>query len=90
MLVDGVLGVDHRKTVGVVRINEMRAPDYLGEIGILEGVPRTASVVALGEAVLWRVPGEVFREVVGGPSGLSPALAGGISSRLARTPGARG
>lgn len=89
VLVDGTLGVDHRKAVGAVRINEMHAPDYLGEIGILEGVPRTATVVALGDAVLWRVPGEVFGEVVAGPTGLSPALAGGISARLARTPGAR-
>ena len=88
VLVEGRLGVDHRTTGGSVRINEMTAPDYLGEIGIVHEVPRTASVVALGEGLLWRVPGEVFREVTTGGAGLSPALVGGISTRLARTPGA--
>lgn len=85
VLVEGVLGVDHADNRSTRRINEMTAPDYLGEIGLVAGVPRTATVVALTEAVLWRVPGEVFLDVVSGPQGPSGALSGGMSTRLARS-----
>ncbi|MGK5168914.1 MFS transporter [Geodermatophilus sp. CPCC 205761] len=87
VLVDGDLVVDHDDGVTVRRINEMTAPDYLGEIGLVERVPRTATVTAATEALLWRIPGELFLEAVTGAPTLSPTLTTGISTRLARTPG---
>ena len=68
----------------------MAAPDYLGEIGLVAGVPRTVTVVALTGATLWRVPGELFLDVVTGRQRPSGVLAGGMSIRLARSaaPGA--
>jgi MFS family permease len=90
VLVAGALAVDH-ETAGVTRrINEMAAPDYLGEIGLVEGIPRTATVATEADAVLWRIPGQLFLDAVTAAPVLSPALATGISSRLARTPSVRG
>jgi MFS family permease len=85
ILLDGVLGVDHEDGGCVRRINEMTGPDYLGEIGLVAGVPRTATVVAVTDATLWRVPGKIFIDVVSRPQRPSGVLAGGISTRLARS-----
>jgi CRP-like cAMP-binding protein len=72
---------------GVARhINDMVAPDYLGEIGLVEGIPRTATVTAATDALLWRIPGQVFLDAVTAGPELSPLLAGGMRARLARTP----
>ena len=86
VLVDGFLVVDHDEGTGPRRVNEMAAPDYLGEIGLVERVPRTATVTAGTDALLWRIPGALFLDAVSGGPALSPALATGISTRLARTP----
>ena len=86
VLVEGALVVDHDDGTGPRRVNEMAAPDYLGEIGLVERVPRTATVTAETDALLWRVPGALFLDAVSGGPALGPALATGISTRLARTP----
>jgi predicted MFS family arabinose efflux permease len=89
VLVEGALAVD-REDRGVVRhVNDMAAPDYLGEIGLVEQIPRTATVTAATEAVLWRVPGQVFLDAVTSAPELPALLAGGMRMRLARTPAAR-
>jgi MFS family permease len=86
LLVEGDLAVD-RADDGVLRhINDMAAPDYLGEIGLVERIPRTATVTATTDAALWRVPGDVFLDAVTAGPELSPLLAGGVRTRLARTP----
>jgi MFS family permease len=56
---------------------------YFGEIGILRGFPRTATVWTTGPAVLWRIAGEDFRAAVDG--GGSSSLVRTTVSRLART-----
>jgi CRP-like cAMP-binding protein len=89
VLVEGALAVD-REDRGVVRhVNDMAAPDYLGEIGLVEQIPRTATVTAATDAVLWRVPGQVFLDAVTSAPELPALLAGGMRMRLARTPAAR-
>lgn len=90
VLVDGDLVVDHDDGTGPRRINEMTAPDYLGEIGLVERVPRTATVTTASEAVLWRLPGQLFLETVSAAPSFSPVLRAGISTRLGRTPAVRG
>jgi CRP-like cAMP-binding protein len=88
VLVDGELEVD-REDDGVSRlVNRMVAPDYLGEIGLVERIPRTATVTAHTDAVLWRVPGQTFLDAITAGAGLSALLAGGVRTRLARTPAA--
>jgi hypothetical protein len=89
VLVTGDLAVDHDDGSGVRRINEMTAPDYLGEIGLVERVPRTATVTTASDAVLWRIPGDLFLETVSAASAFSPVLTSGITTRLARTPVSR-
>ena len=65
-------------------IRTMEAPAYLGEIGVLQGVPRTATVTASTPASLLRINGEVFVNALTETS-LSPAFLSGMNIRLART-----
>jgi MFS family permease len=87
VLVEGRLVVEHDPGPGPRRVNEMTAPDYLGEIGLVERVPRTATVVTASDAVLWRIPGDLFVEAVDAGPALSPALVAGITARRSRTAG---
>lgn len=82
VLVDGSLAVEHAATGPLPALT---APDYLGEIGLLRRTPRTATVTATTDAVLWRIPGALFLDAVtaGGPSSV---LTAGMRTRLARTP----
>jgi predicted MFS family arabinose efflux permease len=56
--------------------------DWFGEIGLLRSSPRTASVTAVSDAVVWRIPGTEFLAAVN-ESALPPAaLLEGIATRL--------
>jgi MFS family permease len=57
---------------------------YFGEIGILRGFPRTATVRTTGPAVLWRIAGEDFRLAIEAGAA-SASLVRTTVSRLART-----
>jgi hypothetical protein len=89
VLVDGLLVVDHAADGVVRRVNELAAPDYVGEIGLVQHRPRTATVTAAADALLWRLPGALFLDAVTGVSTLPTGLSRGIASRLARTPATR-
>jgi MFS family permease len=89
VLVEGHLVVNHDDGSGPRRINEMDAPDYLGEIGLVERVPRTATVTTATDSVLWRLPGDLFLDTVTAAPAFSPALSAGITTRLSRTPTVR-
>lgn len=62
----------------------LEAGDYFGEIGILQGVPRTATVVAATPVRLYRIAAEDFLAAVSAAPALSGALADGMAARLAR------
>jgi predicted MFS family arabinose efflux permease len=87
VLVAGTLAVEHTVDGIMRRINEMAAPDYLGEIGLVQRTPRTATVTASSSATLWRIPGPLFLEAATAQGALSSSFAGAMSTRLARTPG---
>ena len=62
------------------------APGYVGELGLLKGIPRTATVRASQDSTLLRIGGADFLAAM--EAGLpSPALLAVAGARLARTPG---
>jgi CRP-like cAMP-binding protein/predicted MFS family arabinose efflux permease len=67
----------------------VRPGGWFGEIGLIERVPRTATVTARTEAVVWRIPGAAFLDAVQGLPDLPAPLRAGVHTRLARTHGAR-
>jgi MFS family permease len=48
----------------VQAITTVQAPAYFGEIGVLAGIPRTATVTALGECRCERIDGRAFLDAV--------------------------
>ena len=65
------------------RINVVEAPGYVGEIGLLHGSRRTATVTAATECIVHRIPGPDFVAAVTG--GLPVPLQTEMSVRLERS-----
>lgn len=85
VLVDGEVNVSARGEGARTRhIRTMTAPAYMGEIGLLEHVPRTATVKAKSACKFWRIDGDDFLAALT-ESTLSPAFVSGMSMRLHRT-----
>jgi len=61
------------------------AGDYFGEIGLLEHIPRTATVIASEPSTLLRISGEQFLDALTSAAA-SNSLLEGARIRLARTP----
>lgn len=82
---EGVLTPSFRADDGTVRpLQDMGAGGYFGEIGLLEGVPRTATVTARTDARLLRVDGAAFLAALT-QDAPSAALIDGAAFRLGRT-----
>jgi MFS family permease len=64
------------------------APGYVGELGLLHGIPRTATVVTSQDSTLLRISGQDFLSALQ-TSRPSPSLLSVAGVRLARTPGQR-
>ena len=62
----------------------MDAPAYFGEIGLLEHVPRTATVSATQPSTVYRIAGDAFLDALTATP-LTPAALGLAQVRLART-----
>jgi predicted MFS family arabinose efflux permease len=61
VLASGEVSVDARAGAATAHhLTNLRGPAYFGEIGLLEQVPRTASVRTLEPVRLWRIDGEEF------------------------------
>lgn len=86
VLADGRVDVTARGERGRTdqHIRFVSAPAYLGEIGLLQGIPRTASVTAAAPSRLWRIDGDAFLEALTQTS-LSAAFVTGMTRRLHRT-----
>jgi len=61
------------------------APGYVGELGLLHGIPRTATVRTRQECTLLRIDGEAFLSALQA-SRPSPSLLSVAGLRMARTP----
>jgi CRP-like cAMP-binding protein len=65
-------------------IRVMEPGTYFGEIGVLERIPRTATVTALEDVELYRIEGTAFLDALATASA-TPSLLAGARTRLART-----
>jgi MFS family permease len=66
-------------------VNSLGPGDYFGEIGLLEGIPRTATVRAVAPVRAYKIPGRDFLETVNQAPAVSATLLDGLAGRLART-----
>jgi CRP-like cAMP-binding protein/predicted MFS family arabinose efflux permease len=85
VLVDGEVGVRARGEGAVEQdLPPMTSGAYFGEIGLLERIPRTATVTATRPSRLLRIDGDAFVDALTNVPA-STALLEGARSRLART-----
>jgi hypothetical protein len=81
----GTFGVSARTEAGAdVEVRDMGPGEYFGEIGLIEAIPRTATVRCRGEGRVLRVGGEAFVDALTHEAP-SAALLDGASVRLGRT-----
>jgi MFS family permease len=67
------------------RVRVVAAGQYFGEIGLLHGVARTATVTALADADLYRIRGDDFLDALQQSPAMRGALVESASARLAST-----
>lgn len=79
-----VLGGDLEVTIDGERVNVVGTDGWFGEIGLVDQVPRTATVRALTATTLLRVPGTVFLDVLVDRAAPPTALLDGMAIRSAR------
>jgi MFS family permease len=85
ILTEGELGVSAVRDDGVrVGLPTVTAPDYVGELGLVHRRPRTATVVAVTECQLLRIPGQDFLAAIE-DAPPSPMMLGRAGVRMART-----
>jgi MFS family permease len=86
MVISGAVEVRVREGKEPERVvASLEAGDYFGEIGLLEKRPRTATVAAIADSVLFRIPGEDFLRILNEGPRISTTLLAAVSSRLAVT-----
>jgi MFS family permease len=84
-LVDaGSLRVSRRTDAGEETLRELGPGAVFGEIGLLRGIPRTATVTATSPAVLYAMDATSFAELVGSGPGLGSRLLDLYRGALAR------
>lgn len=65
-------------------IATLRPGDFFGELSLLDGAPRSATVVALDSAETMALPRTAFLELLDGDPGLRDALLAGLAHELRR------
>src|SRR5207237_5749933 len=87
ILVSGTLAIEAVGPDGsAIGLPDVSAPSYVGELGLLHGKPRSATVTTKEDSTLLRIDGKEFLNALEAapPSTSLKTLA---SVRLARTPG---
>jgi small-conductance mechanosensitive channel/CRP-like cAMP-binding protein len=72
---DGPGGIPEQK----IRIAQLTAPDFFGEMSLMTGEPRSADVIAIGEVDCFRLGRDTFKTVLLG----RPEIATELSAKLA-------
>jgi CRP-like cAMP-binding protein len=87
ILVSGTLAIDAVGPGGTtVELPDVEAPSYVGELGLLHGRPRSATVTTKQDCTLLRIEGKEFLNALeAAPPSVSLKTLAGV--RLARTPG---
>ena len=80
-----VISGDLEVTSGGAPVRDLGVGDYFGEIGVLERMPRTATVRASSQCELYRIDGEDFLQALAGAPMGARTLADTMTGRLART-----
>jgi predicted MFS family arabinose efflux permease len=84
VIADGEVAVSARGDGDTVRpLATLTAPGYFGEIGLLEQIPRTATVETLSATTLYRIDGDTFLDALT-TTPASPAFVESSRLRLAR------
>jgi len=65
------------------RVGDLGSGDYFGEVGLLQKIPRTATVRTVIPCRLYRVPGQEFLDIVSQGSVRSRTLARTTRARVA-------
>lgn len=87
IVAEGIFEVLSRGETGgdEVVVNTLRPSDHFGEIGLLENMPRTASVRATEDAAVYRIAGGDFLELVNRAPSPPGTLVSTVINRLGRT-----
>ena len=75
--------VRERGKGGAVKLATLDAPSYFGEMGLLLGQPRIATVVAVGDALCYRLDKRGFDAIIRGRPQLAETLARILAERQA-------
>ena len=70
----GTYRVTQQRDGEEVVLRDLEPGSVFGEIGLLRGIPRTATVTAVSDGVLYALDAEAFGELVGSGPGLSSRL----------------
>ena len=83
--------VEVRVTVdGVTRpVTTIAAPSFFGEMGMLTGEPRRASVVAADDVECWRLDRDGFRHILHARPEIADSISHALAERLAENAAAR-
>jgi CRP-like cAMP-binding protein len=74
-----------RVSSGGSALRDLDAEDAFGEIGVVTGHPRTATVTAATDGELLRIPGAAFVDVLQAAPPLAQAVGGLVAARLSRS-----
>ena len=67
------------------RLSTMGRGEWFGEIGVLQRMPRTATVCATTDSIVWVIDGPTFAAALAGPVQIQGLLLSTMTDRLART-----
>ncbi|MBI3565653.1 MAG: mechanosensitive ion channel [Elusimicrobia bacterium] len=90
VLARGEAEVQLRDSRGAEKVARLKAGDYMGEMALLTGEPRSATVVAVEDVDSYRLDAESFREVLAKRPELAESVARKLAERRAGLESARG